>query len=75
VTRLSVPVLVAGVLLGSPAVWAATAGFVPGDVAAARVGLCVVAVWLAAGIGAAFVRSALGEREYPETQRPADVDP
>ena len=70
---LSWPVLVAGTLLGSPALWAAyVAGTLSPDVAMLRLGLCVLGAWVAFSMLAALTRT--GEAEAPEMQRPADVD-
>ena len=71
---LSWPVLVGAVLIGSPALWAAyVSGTLSPDVAALRLGLCVLLTWAALSIVASLSRvEAAGQ--LPEMQRPADVD-
>ncbi len=69
---LSWPVLAGAALIGSPALWAAcVSGTLSSDVAALRLGLCLLMTWGALSVFAALTREEPADREM---QRPADVD-
>ena len=57
------PVIGATLLLGAPAIWAAAVdGTLSPDVAALRVGLCLLAAWAALSVAASLSDSALAGR-------------